>query len=147
MALTSEMKVPISMPLHPSLALLASLAAVALDAAIRKKPYNPEPVTELARILNQRIGPAPERKGAPARMLDPETTGLLAEAVALKSQPPTAESLAVEGAEIAAALQLPLEEHARETLLQLREFALRLSAAAQTWVADDPLFAFISAQL
>lgn len=145
MAPASERRVPISMPSHPSLALLASLAAVALDAAVRNQPSNPEPVAELARILNQRIGIPRGDVGAPARMLDPETTGLLTEAVAVRSDPHTVDSLAREGADIAAELQKPLEEHDRDTLRKLCEFARRLSSAAQS--GDDPSFPFISTVL
>jgi hypothetical protein len=122
------------------MALLASLAAVALDASTRKQPFNPEPVAELGRVIGQRIGVAPGGSGAPARMLDPETTNLLTEAVDRKGDLHTVESLTREGAAIVAALGAPLEEHDSATLLRLREFALRLSSAAQAWAADDPSF-------
>jgi hypothetical protein len=125
------------MPPHPSLAMLASLAAIALDAAVRKQPYNPVPVGELARVLNERLGVVPRGEGSQARLIDPVTTGLLI--AVLKSDEHTMEALAREGAEMAAALELPLDKHDRSALLNLRDFALRLSSAAQRFAAADPL--------
>ena len=96
------LRVPISMPPHPSFAMLASLAAIALDAALRKQPYNPAPVTELARVLNKRLGIEPASGSAQTPLIDPDTTGLLI--AALKNDEHTVEALAREGAEIAASL-------------------------------------------
>jgi hypothetical protein len=134
-ASASALRVPASVPLHPSLALLASLSAIAIDAAMRKQPFNPDPVAELARVLNQRVSAAPNVMGAATKLLDPEITGLLTEV--LQTEEHTVEGLAREGAQIVAALQQPLDQKGDVALRQLRDFAMRLSAAAQHEESGD----------
>lgn len=142
MASAPPPRVPVSMPAHPSLALLASLSAIAIDAALRKQPFNPEPVAELARVLESRVSGSGGSVGPAAKLLDPETTGLLS--TALETDEPTVEGLAREGAQIAADLRQPLDHHTETVLRKLRAFALRLSAAAQEEDANNPPPTFAS---
>lgn len=130
MATAPAQEVPMSMPPYPSLALLASLAAISLDAAARNQPFNPEPVTQLSIVLGERVGVRAGSKEASTRLLDPETTGLLTAVFEKREQ--TVDQLAHEGAEVAAALAQPLAKHDVVALRELRDFALRLSSAAQT---------------
>lgn len=131
-----QVRVPSSMPLNPSLAMLASLAAIALDAALRRQPFNDAPVAELAHVLNQRVGSV-DSGSAAKRLLDPETTELLSAALITGAK--TVEDLAREGAEMASSLQPPLAEKDEESLRQLRDFAVRLSFAAQHERSSDIL--------
>ncbi len=121
----------LSLPANSSLALVASLASVALDAALQKQAYTPEPIVELARRLAQRLQPAPVTDDSPARVIDPGTTGLLSAALAPEVDRQTIESIAKEADKLVADLTFPLEKQDPATLLKLRDFAVRLSAAAQ----------------
>jgi hypothetical protein len=64
--------------------------------------------------------------------------GLLS--LAFKKDERTVEALAKDGAEVAANLERPIESHEMAALQQLRDFALRLSSAAQQGPADDLSF-------
>jgi len=110
--------------------------------ALRKQPYKQEPVLELARVLNERLGVTTRTTnstGGAARLLDPETTELLMASVVLKEGDRTMDALAKESAGIAAALQAPLDKHDHNELIRLRAFALKLSSAALRSLAPDPL--------
>jgi hypothetical protein len=117
------------------LTLLASNVAIALDAGLRGRPFDPTPVRELGAVLARGLGQSVEEMaGAQAKLADPETTELLARAASTTSALTVSEiatGQAVAQAFIVAS-RSDLNALGNEKLKELRDFSVRLSIAARS---------------
>lgn len=117
------------------LALIASLAAIALDAASRERRVDYAPVKLLAALLERGITPLrPVKIKGKARLADPDTADLLYR-VARKATPDAAPDLKevqkVAKRFVDFAQKEPDSTIERDVLIELRDFALQLSKVAR----------------
>jgi hypothetical protein len=137
----------LSLPANPSLALVASLASIALDAAVNQRKCDPEPIRVLAQRLSQRLATTTRAHGA-VKALDPNMTGLLSAALPPGAVHDSVDSLTEEAQKMITDLSLPVDQLREDVLVKLRDFAVRLAVAAQqgtleseisslTWVDSD----------
>jgi hypothetical protein len=116
------------------LTLLASHVAIALDAGLHGRSFDPAPVRELGAVLARGLGQSVEEMpGGQAKLADPETTELLARAASTAGLTVSeiTNGQAVAQAFVAAS-RSDLTALGKEKLKELRDFSLRLSIAARS---------------